>query len=93
MLLSRRLQNREDIYYREDNDLDKLFSDHLNLLLISHYLIVKLDLNFAVLKGEGVLYTFLYGGVLVNIWGLRFYKKISLGTCDLQLKKNSIFRV
>ena len=32
-------------------------------------------------------------GVRIDIWGLRFYKKITFGVCELQLKKNSMFRV
>ena len=31
--------------------------------------------------------------VHVNIWGLRFYKKIKFGVCELQLMKNYIFGV
>ena len=32
-------------------------------------------------------------GFCVNIWGLRFYKKIVFGVCELQFKINSIFGV
>ena len=32
-------------------------------------------------------------GVGVNIWGVRFYKKIVLGVCELQFRKKSIFEV
>ena len=39
----------------------------------------------------GLLATFLYGGVRVNIWGLRYCNKIIFGVCKLQLWKNSIF--
>ena len=42
---------------------------------------------------QGVLSTLLYGGVNVNIWDLRFYKKIVFGVCELQLGKKSIFEV
>ena len=38
-----------------------------------------------------VLSTFLCGGVRVNIWGMRLYKEVIFGVCELQLKKNSIF--
>ena len=32
-------------------------------------------------------------GVYVNVWGLRFSKKIKFGLCELQLKKSSTFGV
>ena len=37
--------------------------------------------------------SFYRGEVHANIWGLRFYKKIILGVCELQLKKNCILGV
>ena len=40
---------------------------------------------------RGVLATFLYGEVRVNIWGLRYCNKVIFGVCELQLKKNAMF--
>ena len=42
-------------------------------------------------RGWGVLATFLYGEVRVNIWGLRYCNKVIFGVCELQLKKNAMF--
>ena len=36
---------------------------------------------------RGVLATFLYGGVRVNIWGLRYCNKIIFGACKFKLQK------
>ena len=40
---------------------------------------------------RGVLATFLFGEVRVNIWGLRYCNKVIFGVCELQLKKNAMF--
>ena len=55
-------------------------------------LIKKLLVLGADRSPEGLLATFLYGGVRVNIWGLRYCNKIIFGVCKLPLWKNSIFR-
>ena len=55
-------------------------------------------LSYSFLSISTSMHTYSQGGTLffsirgirVSIWGLRFYKKIIFGACELQLKKNSI---
>ena len=71
----------------------EMIAERHSILQFQGY-VVKHSLGGEIMRRpKWVLPTFYTGGVRVNIWGLRFYKEVTFGVCELQLKNNSIARV
>ena len=66
----------------------------MSLLLHSSFYKKKVYNNAKALNPQGGTPNFsIRGEVRVNIWGLRFYKRIVFGVCEVQVKKNSVLGI
>ena len=88
----------------KNNVLDITVTLVKNSLAIPQILLLDTNYNFRLtnmfgLQNSGcaerreVLPTFLHWGIRVDIRSLRFCKKVVFGVCELQLNRNSIFKV